>query len=287
MQISMTEKNKAVELKRRHEEYIFGQWGFLILYIISKGGKVEILYPKRKKYIDKRNQLDLIYVEVEGHCWKIEDFIQRIEMRINELCKTNMVFKRDIARIKRKDLHDVMMNSIIKWACKRSEDDSIKIVSKNGKAQSTRKEKENNLYIDKIEINGNQYDRKFIKDYYGDWMQKVLKYLFANNNKNSQIIISLTTLPQELLYFNNFVFDTPENNTVSLSEAVMTNKINDEFEYIDHQFSVPYPYQTEEDTSQMIKNDPEQFNFELNQFNLLGTHPEDYAQDSFNQKTLF
>ncbi|GAB1220238.1 hypothetical protein ENUP19_0050G0014 [Entamoeba nuttalli] len=280
------EKKTAVELKRRHQEYIFGQWGLLIYYIISKGGIVEILYPKRKKCIDKRNQLDVIRVEVEGECWDADDFTQSVMTHINELSSKNVIIPRDKPRTKRKDLHDIMMNISIKWVCKRSEGDDIKITSKNGKSRSIRKEKESNLYIDGIEVNGKLYDRTFIRDYYGDWLQKVLKYFVDKNNKNKHIIISSATLSQDILHSNNPIINIHEINTVFVSEGVESDKTNEELKHVYPQCIISCPYQTEENTFQMIQNEQEQVNSELNEVISSITHPEDFVQNSFNQATL-
>ncbi|BFU22981.1 hypothetical protein EHI8A_082280 [Entamoeba histolytica HM-1:IMSS-B] len=280
------EKKTAVELKRSHQEYIFGQWGLLIQYIILIGGNVVISYPKRKKYIDKRNQLDVICVNVEGKCWNVDDFTQKVMTDINELLNKNVIIPRDIPRTKRKDLHDIMNNNIIKWVCQRSERDGIKIIYKNGKSRSIRKEKESNLYIDGIEVNGKIYDRKFIRDYFGDWMQKVLKYFVDKNNKNKHIIISLATLSRDILHSNNSIINIPEINTLSVSEDVEYDKNNEELKYIYPQSIISCPCQAEENTFQMIQNDQEQFSSELNEVIPSSSHPEDFIQNSFKQASL-
>ncbi|EDR29938.1 hypothetical protein EDI_238680 [Entamoeba dispar SAW760] len=203
-------QERPKEKKKVHEEYIFAQWGLIVKYAILKGGKFEILRPKRKHYIDRRNQLDIIFAEVDGQCYKAEDIFQRASSYVKQLCEKGELKKRDKARTERKIVHDTLMNKLTKWCCTRSETDDIKIKYRKGKSSYKKKEKESNLVIYELEVDGLTYERSFIRYNFGNWMQRTLKYLF-DKNKDKSITISSNNLPQEFL--QDFITPCYEQNT--------------------------------------------------------------------------
>ncbi|BFU22915.1 hypothetical protein EHI8A_144660 [Entamoeba histolytica HM-1:IMSS-B] len=212
---------KSIEKKNIHEEYIFGQWGLLIKYVILKGGKVEILCPRRKRKIDKRNQLDISFVEVEDQCYKAADIFQEVHSYVNQLCEKGKLKKRDKARTERKIVHDIIMNKLTQWCHDKSEKEGIKMKYRYGKPSYKKKEKERNLVIYEIGFNGRTYERNDIRCYFGNWMQKVLQ-LLLKKPKEKSITISQSTLPHE--FYENFISpDYEENEDTNINELESVN----------------------------------------------------------------
>ncbi|EKE39334.1 hypothetical protein ENUP19_0141G0015 [Entamoeba nuttalli] len=215
---------KSTEKKNVHEEYIFGQWGLLIKYVILKGGKVEILCPKRKHKIDKRNQLDISFVEVQGQCcYKAEDIFQDVLSHVKQLCEKGQLKKRDKARTVRKIVHDTLMNKLAQWCHDKSENEGIKMKYRYGKPSNKKKEKERNLVIYEIVFNGRTYERNDIRHYFGNWMQSVLNFLLKETKEKS-ITISSNTLPPE--FRNNFItpdYEENENEVININEFEFIN----------------------------------------------------------------
>ncbi|EDR21510.1 hypothetical protein EDI_289440 [Entamoeba dispar SAW760] len=190
---SVTSKPSVdVKNKRKHEENVFGQWGFLIYYILSKGGSVTIRPSIKKPVIDKRNQINIHCVEVGEHIFSEEGIQKQVDLMIKGSGEQKYV-----TRTRRKYVHDFLMNSILNWCKEESKKEKIQVstkLSKKGKNIN----KSPNIVINSVTINGKTYDRHFIRTNCGDWLKKVLEYLFENvQAKDELVTISKTTIPPD------------------------------------------------------------------------------------------
>ncbi|EDR21806.1 hypothetical protein EDI_062830 [Entamoeba dispar SAW760] len=192
-----------------HQEKIFSLWGFIISYIVSKGGIVTVKLPTRKKVIDKRNEMKLVSVEVEGHLWTAKIFREHITALTNQLQN-----KEAVKRYLSKDVHDLFMNTLTQWCKIRGAQDGIIINTKISKIQTANTYRSSpNEFINTINDNGIIYTIRDIKAKYGEWLRHVLEYF--NYSTRHKLVISLATLPYQL---QNAIttFGLQEKNSMNL-----------------------------------------------------------------------
>ncbi|BFU24501.1 hypothetical protein EHI8A_209890 [Entamoeba histolytica HM-1:IMSS-B] len=197
-----------VRHKQKHEENVFGQWGFLIYYILLKGGSVTIKPFVKKTDIDKRNQIDFCSVEVNGKILSAEEIQKQVIPMIDKSIN-HKYFRRTL----RKYIHDNIMNEVVEWCKEEAKKEKIYILTKSSK-KAKNENKPPNTIINSVNINGKNYNRRFITTNCGNWLKEVLKCLIPNPPpKTHTIIISQKTVPPNIIMngmgLENLITKTP------------------------------------------------------------------------------
>ncbi|GAB1219203.1 hypothetical protein ENUP19_0170G0030 [Entamoeba nuttalli] len=218
------ERSNILQKKYEHQEKIFSAWGFIISYVVYKGGCVTIIPPKRKKVIDKRNEINIFSIEVEGNIWTEKIFSKQITT-ITE----NFPGNTNVQRYLKKDIHDQFMNCLTQWCKIRGFKDGILINTKVSKVPTTNTYKRPNEFISTIDDNGIFYSISEIKAKYGEWLKQVLEYFWSL--KSHLFVISPTTLPYNLLNIIK-TFGSKESN-IQQNQTREPESINGCFESFD------------------------------------------------------
>ncbi|EKE37249.1 hypothetical protein ENUP19_0061G0162 [Entamoeba nuttalli] len=213
-----------VRHKQNHEENVFGQWGFLIYYILLKDGSVTIKPFVKKIDIDKRNQIDFCSVEVGGKILSAEEIQKQVIPMIDK-----SINQRYFTRTLRRYVHDTIMNEVVEWCKEEARKEKIYISTKSSK-KAKNENKPPNTIINRVTINGKNYDRYFIRTNCGNWLKEILEYLIPNPPpKKNTIIISKKTVPPNIVMkdmsLENFQTNikVPERNITNPSTITKIN----------------------------------------------------------------
>ncbi|EDR27864.1 hypothetical protein EDI_147300 [Entamoeba dispar SAW760] len=218
--------------KYDHQEKIFSLWGFIISYIVSKGGIVTVKPPIRKKVIDKRNEMKLVSVEVEGHLWT-EKIFREQTIALTDRLQNKGAVKRYLS----KDVHDLFMNTLTQWCKIRGAQDGIIINTKKSKNPTTNTYRSRNEFIITINVNGIIYTITDIKAKYGKLLKDVLEYF--NRSKCHKLVISLATLPYQLQ--NAITTFGLQEKIVQPNQTINSNSIDGYFELFDPNGNILIP----------------------------------------------